>query len=229
MTSSRGNSSPEWPGRCTYCGDTYAKNGMIRHLRACSDREAALAAADGPEEALYHLRVDDEWAPPFWLDLELRGSASLEALDSYLRSIWLECCGHLSQFTTGGWGSRELSDDRRADEVFGPDTELVHLYDFGTTSETRIRVMDVREGAPTTEHPIALLARNERPDVRCMECDRPAEWLCVECMYETDDSGRLCDEHVETHPHDAYGEPLPFVNSPRTGMCGYTGPAEPPY
>ena len=221
--------SPKWEGTCTYCGGTYTKSGMVRHLRACADREAAIAAANGPEQSLYHLRVDDEWAPPFWLDLELRGSAPLEALDSYLRSIWLECCGHMSQFTTGGWGSRELSASRRAEEVLGADTELVHLYDFGTTSETRIRVMDVRTGAPTTEHPIALMARNERPDLRCMECDRPAEWLCVECMYETEDNGLLCDEHVDAHPHDAYGEPLPFVNSPRTGMCGYTGPAEPPY
>jgi len=73
------------------------------------------------------------------------------------------------------------------------------------------------------------MARNEMPDAPCMECERQAAWLCVECQRETDDSGQLCNEHVESHPHDAYGEPLPLVNSPRTGMCGYTGPAEPPY
>lgn len=223
--------SSQWQGTCRYCGNTYAKGGMVRHLRACSDREEATAAAtNGAQpETLFHLRVDDEWSPPFWLDLEMRGSASMGERDSYLRSIWLECCGHMSKFTIGGWGGRDVSDSRKADQVLGPDTELTHLYDFGTTSETRIRVMDVREGAPTTEHPIALMARNEMPDAPCMECDRQAEWLCVECMYETDDSGQLCDEHVESHPHDAYGEPLPLVNSPRTGMCGYTGPAEPPY
>ncbi len=109
----------------------------------------AISGSDEATETLYHLRVDDEWAPPFWLDLEMRGAAPLEALDSYLRSIWLECCGHLSQFTTGGWGSRDLSTSRTADAVFSSETELVHLYDFGTTSETRIRVMDEREGAPT--------------------------------------------------------------------------------
>ena len=27
------------------------------------------------------------------------------------------------------------------------------------------------------------------------------------------------------HPHDQYGEPIPLVNSPRLGMCGYDGPA----
>lgn len=107
-------SSPQWQGTCTYCGDTYAKGGMVRHLRACSDRDEAIAAAtNGAQtETLYHLRADDEWAPPFWLDLEMRGSASMEELDSYLRSIWLECCGHLSKFTIGGWGGRDVSKSR---------------------------------------------------------------------------------------------------------------------
>ena len=26
-----------------------------------------------------------------------------------------------------------------------------------------------------------------------------------------------------------YGDPISLVNSPRLGMCGYDGPAEPPY
>ena len=30
------------------------------------------------------------------------GSAALEELDYYLRTIWLECCGHLSRITIGG-------------------------------------------------------------------------------------------------------------------------------
>jgi hypothetical protein len=115
------------------------------------------------------------------------------------------------------------------DEVFDDDTELTHIYDFGTESRTLIRTMDVREGAPTTEHPIELMARNHKPEAVCMECDREASWLCVECMYDEEASGTLCDEHVDNHPHDAYGAPMPIVNSPRTGMCGYTGPAEPPY
>ena len=62
-----------------------------------------------------------------------------------------------------------------------------------------------------------------------MECDRQAEWLCVECMYEPDDSGQLCEEQVDSHPHAAYDEPRPLVNSPRTATCGYEGPTEPPY
>ncbi len=217
-------------GRCSYCGNEYAKGGMIRHLRACPERENAIAAAEEKDiepESVYHLRAEDAWSSAFWLNLEMRGPAPLEALDRYLRAIWLECCGHLSRF--GEWGIDEIPKSARAEQVFSPDTELMHIYDFGTSSHTQIRVMGEREGAPLSEHSIELMARNEQPEVTCMECDRQAAWLCMECMIEEDARGTLCDEHADTHPHDAYGPPMPLVNSPRTGMCGYTGPAEPPY
>ncbi|CAN1210013.1 hypothetical protein TUMEXPCC7403_07445 [Tumidithrix helvetica PCC 7403] len=51
---------------------------------------------------------------------------------------------------------------------------------------------------------------------------------CIECQLEEDTSGLLCDRHTKNHPHDNYGEPLPLVNSPRMGMCGYDGSANPP-
>lgn len=73
------------------------------------------------------------------------------------------------------------------------------------------------------------MARNNQPIVDCMECGKPATYLCMECMIEEDEAGTLCDQHAEDHPHEDYGEPMPIVNSPRVGMCGYTGPAEPPY
>jgi hypothetical protein len=220
-------------GRCRYCDNEYTKRGITRHLRACDARAEAIAEAEAAgrkPEAVYHLRLQDAWDGTYWLHLEMRGSSSLRALDSYLRSIWLECCGHLSDFRTKtGWGGDEIDMSRRASAVLSDRQEFGHIYDFGTSSHTDIKVMDVREGAPVTEHPIALMARNEKPEVPCMHCEKEAEWLCVECLYETEDRGTLCDEHAETHPHDAYGEPMPIVNSPRTGMCGYEGPAEPPY
>ena len=41
-------------------------------------------------------------------------------------------------------------------------------------------------------------------------------------------TGTLCDRHAEGHPHVNYGSLVPMVNSSRTGMCGYVGPADPP-
>jgi hypothetical protein len=205
---------------------------MTRHLSACPKRRAAIDDAEqsrAKAETLYHLRVQDAYQPEFWLDLEMRGSATLKDLDTYLRHIWLECCGHLSEFSLGGWGSRKVAMTRKIGDVFRQDSGLTHIYDFGTSSETRITAVEAREGKPTTARPIALMARNLMPEADCIECDKPAGWLCLECLYEDERGGTLCEAHVRSHPHEDYGEPMPLVNSPRLGMCGYDGPAEPPY
>ncbi len=218
-------------GECFYCKATMAKSGVSKHLPVCSQRRDVIAKAERgttASETLYHLRVQDAYDSNYWLDLEARGSARLQDLDDYLRAIWLECCGHLSQFSIVKWGD-EIAMKRRIQEVFAPGVMLTHIYDFGTSSETLIKLAAIREGKPTTSRPMALMARNLLPETKCMECDEQATRLCQECISEDDASGMLCDQHAETHPHDDYGEPFPIVNSPRLGMCGYDGPAEPPY
>lgn len=175
------------------------------------------------------LRVQDAYQSGFWLDLEMRGSKTLQHLDTYLRGIWLECCGHMSQFSLGGGFERAVGMGRKLSDVFQPGGELTHIYDVGTSSETIVKCVDLREGKPLTSKPIALLARNTMPEYSCIECAKPATHLCMECQIEDQTEGTLCDQHTENHPHTNYGEPLPLVNSPRMGMCGYDGPAEPPY
>jgi hypothetical protein len=205
---------------------------MARHLAKCTQRQERVAGAAQSKrtaEPLYHLRAQDAWNGDFWIDLEVRGSATLKDIDTYLRGIWLECCGHLSQFSIGGWSGREIAKARRVDAVFGGDLELTHIYDFGTSSETRIKAMGQRSGIPTSARPMALMARNLMPETTCIECDRPATHLCMECLIEDETQGTLCEQHAQNHPPEDYGEPIGLVNSPRLGMCGYYGPAEPPY
>ena len=219
-------------GECLFCEREMTKGGLSRHLAACPRRAEVVKAADqtaGHGELLYHLVVQDAWNSDFWLHLEMRGSARLDDLDRYLRAIWLECCGHLSMFSIGGWGGDEIAMRKRAEKVFEPGLELTHIYDYGTSSYTLVREVSVRRGRPIRSHPIYLMARNALPEASCIECGEPAAWLCHECMIEDGTAGTLCEEHARVHPHDDYGEPVPLVNSPRLGMCGYTGPADPPY
>ncbi|HEU4455081.1 MAG TPA: hypothetical protein VFR81_18600 [Longimicrobium sp.] len=216
-------------GTCACCGAEIARGGATRHLEACRERRAAIEKADAKAErpeTLLHLRVQDEQDGTFWLDLEMRGTARIDALDHYLRAIWLECCGHLSRFEAG---SRVIGMARPAASVIQPGVTCVHTYDFGTTSYTLVKLVGTRTGAPTTKHPIALLARNLMPGMKCIKCDQPATRLCTECWIEDEVWGTLCPEHARKHPHRDYGRPIPLVNSPRLGMCGYDGPAKPPY
>ncbi len=208
-----------------------SNGGLKKHFAKCSKRLEAInnVKEKSKEQEFYHLQVQDAWRKEFWLHLEINGSDQLIDLDDYLRSIWLECCDHLSQFSIGGWQGEEISKTKRIKEIFKAGIVLTHIYDFGTSSETLIKFVDMRKGKALSKYPIYLMGRNNLPEVFCMECDRIALWLCMECMYEYDETGFLCDVHAETHPHDDYGDPLSLVNSPRLGLCGYSGPADPPY
>jgi hypothetical protein len=220
-------------GNCAFCQKELAKGGVSKHLATCASRKAAIAKAEagkGKPETLFHLRVQDAYRKEFWLDLEMRGSKSLLHLDDYLRSIWLECCGHMSEFLLGGGRfAQEIGKQRKLVEVFGRGDALTHIYDMGTSSETIVKLVGAREGKPLSAKPIGLMVRNQMPEEVCIVCAQPATHLCMECQYEDQVWGTLCAAHAEEHPHEDYGEPMLLVNSPRLGMCGYDGPAEPPY
>lgn len=222
----------ETRGPCTFCGRALTRQGMSRHLAACQSRQRAIERANrtsGEGEELYHLLVQEMAGEDYWLHLEMRGSATLDDLDDYLRAIWLECCGHLSQFSLGQWQSPEIPMTTRASDIFEPGLEVLHVYDFGESSWTSIQVVRVRRGQSLTGRPILLMARNDPPLYPCVVCGEPSSWLCMECLIEHDEWGTFCDEHAAEHPHENYGPLRRLVNSPRTGMCGYEGPAEPPY
>jgi hypothetical protein len=219
-------------GTCLHCGYETTKGSMGRHLTSCKALQSAIGSATQSSrkpEQLYRLRAKDAYGGQFWIDLELRGSAKLSDLDSYLRAIWLECCGHMSQFSIGGWRGEEIGMSRKIEALFHEGVTLTHIYDFGTSSETQISYVSEREGVPLTTKPIVLLARNLMPEASCSECGQPATYYCTECQIEEGRSGMLCTPHAESHPHNNYGEPVALVNSPRMGMCGYDGPALPPY
>ena len=219
-------------GTCMFCGYETTKGSMGRHLATCPKRQELLAANETKHQApveLYHLRAQDAYDNRFWLDFEMRGSAKLADIDSYLRAIWLECCGHLSEFSIGRWGGTKLAKTRRIEEAFRNGAVVTHIYDFGTSSETQLKLVSQRNGASLTKHPILLLARNQMPEATCIVCDEQATYFCEECVIEEHTAGTLCPTHAKSHPHDNYGPPIKIVNSPRLGMCGYDGPAEPPY
>jgi hypothetical protein len=221
-------------GECVFCQKPMTRGGLSKHFKSCVARKKALATADdaakGKRQGIYHVLVADAYSSAYWLHLEINGETSLSELDWYLRQIWLECCGHLSAFRfKGGWMEEELDMQQKIATIAEAGVELEYMYDFGSTSELVIKVIEERQGKPLSKHPIFLMARNLAPEYQCMACDKPATHFCQECVYEHEKSGLLCDEHLQNHPHDDYGEPLPIVNSPRVGMCDYDGPAEPPY
>lgn len=214
-------------GTCALCGKRTSKAAMTRHLKTCP---AEHDVARGRPARLFHLRVEDAYTPLFWMDLEMKAGATLEDLDDFLRGIWLECCGHLSAFHIGedtymspGYADTgERSMNVRLGEVLNGGTRFEHVYDFGTSTELKLRVAGEREGRIGRE-PLRLLSRNDAPVWECEVCGEDAACICTYCMYEMPNPF-YCESHAEDHDCEEPEMLLPVVNSPRMGMCGYTGP-----
>ena len=89
-------------GHCYLCGEIVAKSRMSMHLKTCRKRNAEgllLGESELRETELMHLVVEDERQGEYWLHLDVPADAPLAIVDQFLREIWVECCGHLSQFS----------------------------------------------------------------------------------------------------------------------------------
>ena len=206
-------------GICSLCNSRYTKAGMTRHLRSCIPKSLPNQLEQGNrQKPFFHILVTGHYAPDYWLYLKVNCETGLETLDQFLRDIWLECCGHMSAFRHKG---SELGMGRKLKDILEPGMELLHEYDFGTTTVLLVKVLGGYEGPIEKNIPIQILSRNEAPEILCGECGKaPAVEICTECQW--DEGGWLCQSCAETHEcdEDMY---LPVVNSPRTGVCGYTG------
>lgn len=219
-------------GTCALCGYQSSKAGMTRHLKTCPGKHDA--SGKGRAARLFHLRVESAESPLYWLDLEIKASATLMQLDDFLRAIWLECCGHLSAFEIAGLQYSpdvDMAGDDFFDpigdyglnvklaEVLEPGMSFSHEYDFGSTTYLKLSVKGEREGRIGRDS-LRLLARNDPPEWVCQICGKPAAHIHTEELWDSDNPF-YCEAPAEEHGDD--WALLPVVNSPRMGVCGYTG------
>lgn len=89
-------------GVCRFCQGEFAKNKMTQHLKSCKARFTQKTEQDGQEQRLLHVLVEGKYRPEYWMHLEVSAAATLGDLDYFLRTTWLECCDHLSEFKIDG-------------------------------------------------------------------------------------------------------------------------------
>jgi len=202
-------------GVCQYCQAKKSMAAMAGHIKECLPAHQGSGAK--ASAAVVLLRVTAPNIEPYWLDLAVKPNTQLKEVDRFLRKIWLECCGHMSQFQVPP--RRKIPMATSVGDAFPrKGSSLGYEYDFGSTTELRITVLDRLVGS--IRKPIELAARNEAPPWQCDTCGKPATEICAQCIY--DEAGLCCPAHAKTHE---CGEEmlLPVVNSPRMGVCGYTG------
>lgn len=224
-------------GTCLLCKRSFSKSGMTRHLRSCLEKQAAGPTSDkarARRARIFHIVVQGRYLPIYWLHIEVRADAALDDLDAFLRDIWLECCDHLSGFKIDGesydvdepdmfagpsLAIRSGGMNVRLAAVLRPEMEFYHDYDFGSTTYLTLRVAGQRQGV-LKRGEVRILARNHPPEIPCGACGKPATQVCAFCGYGPE--RWVCGDCAPEHECGDEGL-LPVVNSPRVGVCGYTG------
>ncbi|MCD6390096.1 MAG: hypothetical protein J7L69_11850 [Desulfobulbaceae bacterium] len=213
--------------KCLLCGSEYSARGIGKHLGSCLLKSLSNGNNDATE-SYFHVVVQAKYDKGYFLHLLISSDTTLENLDKFLRNIWLECCFHESKFSRnlpkGEW-EPQLAKSNSIKEVASIGGPLRYLYDFGSTTELVIRFVKNYEKGLQGTGKIQLLARNAHPVIPCEECGKyPAVQVCSIC-HRWDGGGWVCDKCLPKH--DCEDEAfLPVVNSPRTGICSYTGVIE---
>jgi len=205
---------------------------MKKHLESCIRKHPFRKPSGYPvpvETKLFTILVEGRSFHEYWMYLEIPANSMLKKLDNFLRDTWVECCGHLSQFTIDDKmyvsdteyfiDFKDKSMNYILERVLSVDKKFSYEYDFGSPTHLNLKVLSVRE-VEDSDSTVSLLARNEAPLVTCGSCGKIATYICGQCGCTGE--GWVCDDCASEHE---CGEEmlLPVVNSPRVGVCGYTG------
>jgi len=208
---------------CNLCRKELTPRGMGRHLSLCLERNGhTIVNQSAKSPGILHIKVDSGMSnDPYWLHLAVGRDTPLDDLDSFLRDIWLECCGHLSDFYYGSpFSSDEIDMSRKIGHVLAPKGSISYVYDFGSTTKLAIHALSEHPGKIKGNKKISLLARNPAPEILCQGCEQEqAEFICHECLMEGF-KALFCSACLQDHEcEDAMV--VRVMNSPRCGVCAY--------
>ena len=193
-------------GNCYLCGNELCKTAMKNHILK--------EHSEGEGQECRLLKIEGAYDKNYWLYVDISATSTLSTLDSFLRKIWLECCGHMSAFRVGN-GNVGM---KNKVGIFNAGDVLQHEYDFGSTTETLVTVIGTVYRKQ--QRGVRLLARNVPKKFICCECGSPAELIDTEDY--NSENPFYCEKCAEKND-ELYETALPITNSPRMGVCGYSG------
>ena len=202
-------------GNCYLCGKTVNKTAMKNHI--------VKEHSSGGEEECVLLKIEGAYEKNYWLYVDMPKKSTLSSLDGFLRAVWLECCGHMSEFSTGSHRNRtfQVIPKSRKAGSFSMGETFLHEYDMGSTTECLVTFIGSTM-RKKQKNAVRLIGRNEPQTYKCNSCEEPAEFICDICMYEIDNP-HFCEKCVGEHESECGGAILTIANSPRSGVCAYDG------
>ncbi|WP_298846010.1 SEC-C metal-binding domain-containing protein [Clostridium sp.] len=217
-------------GKCYYCNEKLSERTVKKHVKGCSIRKEKIKesiASSKKTKSQYILSIVPQYgSKEYSLYIAIDIDLTLKNLDSFLRNIWLECCGHLSCFIID-----DVNYDSSADEEFESFTQAETMdfelgqvisvgdkfkydYDFGSTTSLKLEVID-EYVAGENHSKIEILARNDEIQNICAICNQKAKY------FDYEEEKYFCEECIDEDA-DMVGE-FEYTNSPRDGVCGYEG------
>lgn len=141
-------------GKCIQCGEIYNPAQVSKHLLGCvkEHSDPITSTSEG-----YLVRVSWLEQPNlYWMFISLPTDTSLGQLDLFLRKTWLECCGHLSEFTINGRrymshtesGNSSQSIKNKVNQLFSPGLKIDYAYDMGSSTELELEVVGIINTSP---------------------------------------------------------------------------------
>jgi hypothetical protein len=207
---------------------------------AClQQQETVRARAKSRMHPKFLIGVSGSERPEYWGYIEVGRESRLSAIDAILRSTWLECCGHISAFSIEGqryeshddpdddWNPSEADSMRVAlNRILKLGTTFIYEYDIGSTTRLTLSVIEEYERKSFRGKTSPFLSRNLPPNIKCSVCGQQATRVCPRCREGVSLFGRgwYCQKCAGQH-ECGLEVLLPVSNSPRVGICGYTGKA----
>jgi hypothetical protein len=118
--------------------------------------------------------------------------------------------------TNYGWGPPVHDMSSEIGKVLPVGSRFTYDYDFGSTTQLSGQSVGLVAGGRSK---LSVLARNETITWGCDGCNGDASAICAICGTLSCECTETCTECGEAWEEMG----LPVVNSPRMGVCGYTG------
>ena len=195
--------------KCGYCSEHFSPIVITEHLQSCDLRKENSPYLKRDQYS-FLIRINDMYTANYWVFVELDArTCLLKDIDSFLRNLWLECCGHLSSFRINDQVydshpdpynyARSKSMQVHVDKILKVGTIFEYTYDFGTSTELILEVIDAKLldvegdlGGSGTKDQIGAKRRTGReskgriiPRVKLVARNDPLPFTCHACKKAT--------------------------------------------
>jgi hypothetical protein len=213
-------------GKCLFCGEMFSKSRINKHL----DSHLKQIEVENTNERSYLVKIEanPRWnSAAYFLLLWVNKTASMGDIDFFLRSIWLECCGHISQFSDPEVKKRkkrldfseisklleqgklpqynklkkeldsEVPMSQKVKNIFRKGLVLEYEYDFGSSTYLILKV--VEEYQVKADKKIVLLSRNEPLELLCDLCQKKIATQICTIHRDRNEDYLFCDKCAKKH------------------------------